>query len=173
MSRNSWAISRAEPATSWKTPAGNFAALLTHSANITAQMGVALAGFKMTLQPAASAGAILRTASTSGKFHGADRRNYAHGRFDDEMPLAVRFSCGTMRPIRAPRFLPQTSAGDRPSSRFHRCFAPTACRFPHCDGPGDFSSRRFFHFVGDFVQKSPARLARQRAPVLKMPRAHL
>src|ERR1035441_6707608 len=69
LSKNSCAISRAEPATSWKTPFGNFAAS-THSANSAAQMGVALAGFKITVLPAASAGAILRSASTSGKFHG-------------------------------------------------------------------------------------------------------
>ena len=55
--------------TTWKTPAGTPAAW-THSANSSAASGVWLAGFSTTGQPAAMAGAIFRTASTSGKFHG-------------------------------------------------------------------------------------------------------
>ena len=64
------AIAEAGPTTTWNTPLGSPAAS-THLANSSAHSGVALAGLSTTGQPAASAGATLRIASTSGKFHGA------------------------------------------------------------------------------------------------------
>ena len=39
----------------------------------SAVSGVSPAGFRMTVQPAASAGAILRAAMAAGKFHGVTR----------------------------------------------------------------------------------------------------
>ena len=43
----------------------------------------------MTVQPAARAGAILRTASTSGKFQGLIAPTTPIGRFDDEVAFAI------------------------------------------------------------------------------------
>ena len=69
LSRNSCPISAAEPAMSWNTAVGK-PAVSTHSAKTDAHNGVRLAGFKITVHPAASAGATFLTASTSGKFQG-------------------------------------------------------------------------------------------------------
>ncbi len=54
---------------SWNTPLGSLAAS-QHSAKARLHSGVWLAGFRIVGQPAAIAGATLRTDSTSGKFHG-------------------------------------------------------------------------------------------------------
>ena len=60
---------RNRPAPIGRRPGGSSASS-TASANWTADSGVARAGLSITGQPAANAGAIFRTASTSGKFHG-------------------------------------------------------------------------------------------------------
>ena len=84
------------PTTIWKTPFGSPAAW-THSANSAAQTGVCVAGFRTTVQPAASAGAILRTASASGKFHGLMAPTTPIGVFTTRWRLLSTWF-GTMRP---------------------------------------------------------------------------
>ena len=54
------------------TPSGT-AASRRISATANADSGVSLAGFSTTVQPAASAGPILRVAMAAGKFHGVTR----------------------------------------------------------------------------------------------------
>src|SRR5436309_3449535 len=68
-SRNSSAISWAEPMTRLATPAGRPASI-RHSNTWMRHSGVWLAGLQMMVQLAASAGAILRDWSVIGKFHG-------------------------------------------------------------------------------------------------------
>ena len=57
------------PVTRLNTPAGTPASA-TSSARRSAVSGVCSAGFRITVQPAARAGAIFCTAIISGKFHG-------------------------------------------------------------------------------------------------------
>ena len=54
------------------TPAGSPASSIS-AARASAVNGVSLAGFKIVVQPAASAGPILRAAIAAGKFHGVTR----------------------------------------------------------------------------------------------------
>ena len=55
--------------TTFTTPSGTPASRRI-SATANADSGVSLAGFSTTVQPAASAGPILRVAIAAGKFHG-------------------------------------------------------------------------------------------------------
>ena len=57
------------PVTTFKTPFGNPASRLI-SANNRAVRGVYSAGFRMTVLPAAKAGATFQASISSGKFHG-------------------------------------------------------------------------------------------------------
>ena len=57
------------PVTILTTPAGSPASMQT-SAKASAVSGVNSAGFKTTVFPAASAGAIFQASISSGKFHG-------------------------------------------------------------------------------------------------------
>ncbi|MNT66335.1 hypothetical protein D3C72_2043960 [compost metagenome] len=58
-----------EAVTILSTPAGNPACWASHT-SASAVSGVSSAGLATTVQPAASAGAILRAIIASGKFHG-------------------------------------------------------------------------------------------------------
>src|SRR5262249_5272658 len=62
-------ISLAEPVTMLNTPLG-IPARNASSPSASAESGVWLAGFKTTVQPAASAGPALRVIIAAGKFHG-------------------------------------------------------------------------------------------------------
>ena len=66
---NSSEISLAEPMTRFATPFGSPASM-RHSKTPMSDSGVWLAGLQTMVQPAASAGAILRACSVIGKFHG-------------------------------------------------------------------------------------------------------
>ena len=57
------------PITIFTTPSGK-PALWNNSINASADRGVDFAGFKITVQPAAIAGEILRMIMLDGKFHG-------------------------------------------------------------------------------------------------------
>ena len=59
--------------TTLRTPAGRPASIMT-AANSWEVSGVSLAGLSTMVQPAATAGAILRVAIASGKFHGVISR---------------------------------------------------------------------------------------------------
>ena len=56
------------------TPASSYKAASAYAVN-----GVSLAGLRITVQPAASAGAILRVAMAAGKFHGVIRTQMPMG----------------------------------------------------------------------------------------------
>ena len=58
----------------FRTPAGSPASCIT-AANSCEVSGVRLADFRTMVQPAATAGAILRVAMASGKFHGVISRH--------------------------------------------------------------------------------------------------
>ena len=58
-----------KPVSTFTTPGGNPASWTSCPSRI-AVSGVCSAGFRMTVQPAASAGAIFHAAISSGKFHG-------------------------------------------------------------------------------------------------------
>src|SRR5579862_6532605 len=62
-------ISLAPPVTQEKTPFGT-PARSANSHNAKAEYGVAVAGFKTIVQPAASAGPAFRVIIAAGKFHG-------------------------------------------------------------------------------------------------------
>ncbi|MNT20711.1 hypothetical protein D3C72_1560260 [compost metagenome] len=62
-------MAREAPVSTLKTPGGT-PARSASTASARAEYGVASAGFRTMLQPAASAGAALRVTMAEGKFHG-------------------------------------------------------------------------------------------------------
>src|SRR2546425_11550772 len=91
-SRNTWPITLLFlPVTTLNTPAGSPASAQMR-ARASAVSGVALAGFRTTAQPAATAGAILRVASVAGKVHGGVAAHTPKGR--PHTHSAIPGTCG-------------------------------------------------------------------------------
>jgi hypothetical protein len=67
------------PGTTFRTPAGKPASAAS-AAMASAERGVCSAGFTTCVQPAASAGPILRVTIAIGKFHGVMAAATPHGR---------------------------------------------------------------------------------------------
>ena len=81
------------------TPSGT-PALARMSATASADSGVSLAGLSTTVQPAASAGPILRVAIAAGKFHGVTRTATPTGWWVTRIRLAPDGAVVTMPSIR-------------------------------------------------------------------------
>ena len=80
LSKNASEIAAASrPVTTLRTPAG-MPASCASAASASAESGVCSAGFTTCVQPAASAGPILRVTIATGKFHGVIAAATPHGR---------------------------------------------------------------------------------------------
>ncbi len=74
--------------TTLRTPAGSPASSIT-AASASIVSGVSSAGFTTIVQPAATAGPILRVPIASGKFHGVMNRHGPDRLADREQPRAA------------------------------------------------------------------------------------
>ena len=75
--------------TTLTTPAGTPASLQERPPSRRRSAAFRVAGFSTQVQPAASAGAILRVAIAAGKFHGVTRTRHADRLVMDEDPVGA------------------------------------------------------------------------------------